>query len=135
MGVVKGLFWTKQRRRYLQTHLTTKQNTKKRGESFLPTAVTPKPINQTQTLEYTSTQKHTYSHTHKSISKRNFTHKRTSSNTEAPSNGRSGRSIAFQEASNTQVEPLRLSPSYSALSLTTQEEPCWAAGQEPKTGK
>ncbi|KAK5902652.1 hypothetical protein CesoFtcFv8_007888 [Champsocephalus esox] len=66
-----------------------------------------------------------------------FTHKPTSSNAQAPSEAfkHSGISIGFQEASNTQVEPLRLRPSYSALSLATQEEPCWALGQEPTTGK
>lgn len=88
-------------------------------------------------LSALDTRTHTQSNTHKSISKRNFTHKPTSSNAQAPSKAfkHSGRSIGFQEASNTQVEPRRLWPSYSALSLATQEEPCWAAGQEPKTGK
>lgn len=45
------------------------------------------------------------------------------------------RSIGFQEASNTQVESLRLQPSYSALFLTTPERPFWAVSQEPETGK
>lgn len=94
----------------------------KKAKNFLPAAATPSPANQTN------------AHT-QSVSKHNFTHKPTSSNSQAPSCAfkHSGGSIDFQEGRNTQVEPLRLQPSKSALFLATHEEPCWAQSQEPNT--
>lgn len=128
------------RGRILPTHLTAKQ--KKRWK--LPANCSNTQTCQSNSSAPRNTQTHirarTHTHTyspHKSMRKRTFTHKPTFSNSQAPSKAfkHSGRSIGFQEASNTQVEPPRLWPSYSALSLTTQEEPCWALGQEPKIGK
>lgn len=128
-----------QRRGYLPTHLTERQKSKEKKSCKLPTNCSKNHICQSNRLacwghthQNIQTYMHTYSYsqTHKSISKRNFTHKLTSANAQAPSKAfeHSGRSIGFQEASNTQVEPLRLWPSYSALSPATQKEPCWALG-------
>lgn len=68
-----------------------------------------------------------------SVSKHNF----ASSDSRAPSCAfkRSGGSMDFQEGRNTQVEPLRLQPSKSALFPATHEEPCWAQSQTLEGGR
>lgn len=102
VAVFKGLFWPKQRRDFCQP---IKQPSRKKLKTSCQLQKHPN----MSIKQLWTTHSHTHAHTHcqfnshKSISKRNLTHKPSSCHAQSPSKAlkHSGRSIGFQEASNT----------------------------------